>query len=286
MPTVESNGIEMFYHDYGSGEPLIVLHGATADHQAWAEVLQPLTDDYRVVVCDLRGHGKTGRSDQGRYTVDTYVEDIAAFIDEIGLDRPAVLGHSWGGMIGYAVASQHPDTVGSLITVGSSSPRILSKTEWVMKKGLMPVMTRVQDINWLTRGIQWGVSKLFGDDASVEEDDLERLRAEHDCNVPELDSEEASKVTRASADYFGSDRSVRIPDTPVLMLYGENEPLIDPHAAHFEEVLGNCRSIEIPDGTHNAHVDNPDFIRRKVRAFLDEHGQPSDRGTPQEPTSP
>jgi 3-oxoadipate enol-lactonase len=286
MPTAEVNDIEVFYHDYGSGTPLVVLHGATANHQAWAEVLQPLTDEYRVILCDMRGHGKTGASDREQYTIDTYVDDLAAFIEELGLDRPAILGHSWGGMVGYAFTAQYPDAVGSLVTVGSSSPQVLSKSEWVMKKGLMPVISRVRDVDWLMNGVQWVMGKLFGDDATVDEDELERLRDAHACDVPEIDREEATKVFRASADYFGSDRSFQIPNTPVLVLYGENEPMIAPHAAYFEETFGDCRSVEIPGGTHNAQVDNPEFIRGEVRTFLAEHGSRTDRAKPDESASP
>lgn len=84
-PVVDMGDIETYYEDYGSGHPIVVLHGATADHQGWAEQLQPLTDDYRVILYDLRGHGNTGGSDRDQYTLGTYVDDLASFID--ALDR-------------------------------------------------------------------------------------------------------------------------------------------------------------------------------------------------------
>lgn len=109
MPTVGTNGTETYYEDYGDGHPIVVLHGALADHQVWAEQLQPLTDEYRFLLYDLRGHGKTGGSDHDRYTLDMYADDLAAFIEGLNLEKPVVLGHSLGGMVSYAFADEHPN---------------------------------------------------------------------------------------------------------------------------------------------------------------------------------
>lgn len=139
MSDVETNGIQTYYEDYGDGRPIVVLHGTTADHQVWAEQLQPLTDDYRVVLYDLRGHGKTGRSVLNRYTVDTYVDDLAAFIEALDVDRPTVLGHSLGGMIGYAFADSYPERLSDLIAVGAMTPENFSTPKWAFKTAYVRV---------------------------------------------------------------------------------------------------------------------------------------------------
>lgn len=72
-----------------------MLHGATADHQAWGEQLQPLSEEYRVIPSDLRGHGKTGATDRRTYTVDMYAEDLAAFIEVLDLDDPTFSHTHW-----------------------------------------------------------------------------------------------------------------------------------------------------------------------------------------------
>jgi pimeloyl-ACP methyl ester carboxylesterase len=53
------------------------------------------------------------------------------------------------------------------------------------------------------------------------------------------------------------------------MLYGENEPFIESHASYLKTQLDNCRTAEIPDASHNSQVDNPEFIRTRVREFLE-----------------
>lgn len=67
MATVTTNGIETYYEEYGEGKPLVVLHGGNSDHILWAELLQPLTDEYRVLVYDLRGHGQSDGSEHDAY---------------------------------------------------------------------------------------------------------------------------------------------------------------------------------------------------------------------------
>jgi 3-oxoadipate enol-lactonase len=279
MPTVETNGIETFYHDYGSGRPLVVLHGGPADHQAWAEQLQPLTDEYRILTYDLRGHGKTGPSDQAQYTIETYVEDLAAFIDSLSLDQPAILGHSLGGMVGYVFAEEYPDSLSSLITVGAASSQILSKREWLIRKPILRVAVPLRQHDWLITALEEMVVKISDEAAKGDKNHLERLRDDHDCDVPDPETNEARKILRSAMEYFGSDRGLHLQDTPVLMLYGENEPLIEPHADLLESQLDDCRSVEIPDASHNAHADNPEFIRSKVREFLNEAVTRPERAT-------
>ena len=86
MPTVKTNGIEMYYERHGDGKPLVLLHGATSDHQLWRNQVDSLSDEYEVITYDMRGHGKTGGSTLPRYTVDLYADDLRAFINASALN--------------------------------------------------------------------------------------------------------------------------------------------------------------------------------------------------------
>ena len=269
MPSVEINGIETYYEDYGDGQPIVVLHGATANHQVWAEQLQPLTDDYRVILYDLRGHGKTGSSDLDRYTADTYADDLAVLVDALNLDQPVVLGHSLGGMIGYRFADEHPEKLSALITVGAITPESFSAGERAFKFAHSRVITPLMEYKWVLDGAVWVQQKLFGDDSTPDRDRLEELREAHECETPELPTDERTKITRGLQEYLTSSWSWQSSEVPVLMLYGENEPFIESHASYLKTKLDNCRTAEIPEASHNSQVDNPEFIRTRVREFLE-----------------
>jgi len=270
MPTVETNGIETYYEDYGSGQTIVVLHGATADHQVWAEQLQPLTDDYRVILYDLRGHGKTGGSNHDRYTIDIYVDDLAALIDTLDLDRPVVLGHSMGGMISYAFAGEYSESLSALITVGAMTPERFSTKERVFMGTMTRVVYPLMGNERIQTAFMWSFKKLFGDDAMVEMDELQELRDTHACDDPDLSASERAKIMAAVRGYFGSNWSWQISETPTLLLYGENEPFVESHANYLEAQLAECQTAEIPDASHNAHVEKPEFIRTQIQEFVDE----------------
>lgn len=270
MPTVETNGIETYYEDYGEGQPIVVLHGATADHQVWAEQLQPLTDDYRILLYDLRGHGKTGGSDHDRYTIDMYVDDLAAFIDTLDLDRPIVLGHSMGGMISYTFAGEYPELLSALATVGAMTPEQFSIKERVSMGAMTNIVYPLMGNERVLTASMWSFKKLFGDDAVVDMDELQEIRDTHPCDAPDLPASEHAKIMAAVRGYFGSSWSWQLSGTPTLLLYGENEPFIESHANYLKTQLAECRTAEIPDASHNAQVENPEFIRTRIQQFVDE----------------
>lgn len=269
MPTVEANGVETYYEDYGEGRPLVVLHGAFADHQVWAEQLRPLSDEYRVIPYDLRGHGKTGESDRDAYIVKMYADELAAFVDALGLERPVVLGHSLGGMVGYAFAEEYPDKLSALITVGAKTPKTFSTSESLYMLASTRILLPAMGNERLVNGLVWLQGKLLGDESTADVDGLQQLREAHDCDVPDLSVSERSKIAQAARKYTGSGWSRSLSDTPVLMLYGENEPFIEPHADYLSRSFDDCRTAEIPDASHNSQVDNPEFIRTRVREFLE-----------------
>lgn len=268
MPTVETNDISTYYEEYGSGPPLVVAHGATADHQAWAEVLQPLADDFRVLLYDLRGHGRTPGSPHDKYTPKMYADDLAAFIEALELDEPAILGHSLGGMIGYTFADRHPEKLSALITVGSRTPQVFTKGEWMSNNVFSPIFTPLMGNERIRNGFEWVTTQLFGEEAFGDQDELQRLRDAHECEIPEQSTDDDGKIGRGLRDYYNSNPSWQFPVVPFLVLYGENEVWMEHHARFLENELEHCRSREIPDAGHNAQADNPEFVRTQIQEFL------------------
>jgi pimeloyl-ACP methyl ester carboxylesterase len=84
----------------------------------------------------------------------------------------------------------------------------------------------------------------------------------------ELSADERAKIMAAAREYLEASWSWQLSGLPILVVYGENEPFIEPHADFLETELEDCRTAAIPEGSHNAHVDNPEFIRTELREFL------------------
>jgi pimeloyl-ACP methyl ester carboxylesterase len=104
---VQVNGLHMYYEAYGAGTPVILLHGGLETSQMWAPVIPSLSKSYQVITPDSRGHGRTDNP-SGQFTFPLLAEDIALFIDALGLLDPLVVGYSGGGQTALHMAMLYP----------------------------------------------------------------------------------------------------------------------------------------------------------------------------------
>lgn len=104
----------------GSGRPLLLLHGARCSAQDWVPIAPGLTSKHRVVAVDLRGHGGSSHLP---WEWEAVLDDVATVVEERGLERPVVVGHSLGGMLALLWADRVPDCPGVLNFDGHSTLR-------------------------------------------------------------------------------------------------------------------------------------------------------------------
>lgn len=111
----EIAGRRLHVRDIGQGPPIVMIHGLAGQMRNFAAVVEQLRTDHRIVLIDRPGSGHSpGR---GADTLDEQAALVAALIDELGLDRPLVVGHSLGGAVALALALGHPERVGGLALV-------------------------------------------------------------------------------------------------------------------------------------------------------------------------
>lgn len=108
------NGVHMYYETHGDGAPMVLLHGGLGAGSMFEPIIGALSASHRVILPDLQGHGRTADVDRPIET-SLMAEDILALIDELGLDRPDVVGHSLGGGVAMQLAFRHPDRVRRLV---------------------------------------------------------------------------------------------------------------------------------------------------------------------------
>lgn len=113
--SVVSNGIKIHYQrSGGAGHPLVLLHGFSDSGRCWLRAAQVLQRDYDVIMPDARGHGLSDAPETG-YGTEEQAADAAGLIQALGLDRPAVMGHSMGAATTAALAAGYPELVGCVI---------------------------------------------------------------------------------------------------------------------------------------------------------------------------
>ena len=119
MPKKTVNGVQLFYDELGSGEPLILHHGYTASHDVWLELIAPrLADRFRCIVMDARGAGDSAHPDGG-YEITQYARDVVGMADALGIDRFTYVGHSMGGGIGFQLGLDHAERLDRLVLVAA-----------------------------------------------------------------------------------------------------------------------------------------------------------------------
>ena len=111
---VEVNGMQMYYEVSGEGDPLIVLHGAYMNILSMGEIIPKLAETHRVYALELQGHGRTTDIERP-ITYPDLADDVAAFMDAVGLDKADVFGYSMGAVTGLQLAIRHPEKVNKLI---------------------------------------------------------------------------------------------------------------------------------------------------------------------------
>ena len=102
------NGINLHYRDWGgSGQPVVLLHGLASTCHIWDLVAPILAEEFAVVAVDQRGHGESDKPDYG-YDFATVGQDLLEVIEALNLDKPVIVGHSWGADVALEFAVAHP----------------------------------------------------------------------------------------------------------------------------------------------------------------------------------
>jgi pimeloyl-ACP methyl ester carboxylesterase len=120
MEYVEVGGLRVAFQRRGDGPCLLLLHGAVSDSWVWRVELESLSDVFTMVAWDAPGCGGSSDPPQ-RFRLPEYAECLVQFISALGLERPHVLGHSWGSALALELYRLHPSIVKSLVLVGASA---------------------------------------------------------------------------------------------------------------------------------------------------------------------
>ena len=113
------NGLKMYYEIHGSGEPVVLLHGAfMAITDEWTDWVKELAKTRKVIAVEMQGHGRTADIDRDM-TYDNLSGDVAALLDHLKIQRADIVGYSLGGVVAIDTAIRHPDKVRKVISISA-----------------------------------------------------------------------------------------------------------------------------------------------------------------------
>jgi pimeloyl-ACP methyl ester carboxylesterase len=254
MPTAKLNGIEIYYEDAGSGFPVVMTHGLGDCAELWAGLAQALSDRYRVVSWDMRGHFRTEAPDDlALYTQDIVVEDLRALCDHLGIERGVFGGHSLGGYTALRFYEKYPQRVAALVlhAAGPGYRNAEGSQGWT--DTLDKAATRQEsefgrDEQRLAKELRVGARPLgeVGRHYVRGIANVERGVMAHPTFV------DATKIA-----------------VPTLVIVGERDKNYLASADYFAAKLPDGRKVVVADAGHPAMLDQPEVVQAAVREFLD-----------------
>ena len=271
MNVTLSDGASLFVEELGSGLPVIVLHGGPGlDHTMFRPYLDPLADEFRLLYVDERGQGRSERVDPATLSVDVFARDVDLVAEALGLERFAVLGHSFGAIV----------TTHHAIEVGTAAAYVISGGGDSSDAMMVDVEASFAEMGEAAEAI----AESWEQEKTVEtEDELRELlhvqMPFHFAGEPPPGYGDDTVFSPAVLRHFanvGYGDFDYVPDLgrvsrPTLVIVGEHDRTTTPRAARaLHEGIPGSELVVVPDVGHMSFVEAPQAYLAAVRPFLRE----------------
>ena len=257
MPTSQLEGISLYFEEQGSGAPTLLLHGLGSSGKDWELIAPRLAAHHRIVVPDVRGHGRSDKP-AGAYGVPLFARDIAAFCDRLGLSGVHIVGLSMGGMIAFELAVQRPDLVRSLVIVNSGPDMVPRTLGFRAMMGFRLLLLRLLGPAGLARVV---AGKLF---PKPEQAELRRTIAER---LGQNDPDVYMRATRGLIGWSVLDRLHEI-TCPVLVLASDRDYTPVSAKQAYVAKLKDANLEVIKDSGHASPADQPEQVSDSILRFF------------------
>ena len=250
---VEVNGMRVYYEVSGAGDPLVVLHGAYMNIPSMGAIVPRLAETHRVYALEFQGHGRTTDIDRP-ITYQNLADDVAAFMDAVGLAKADVFGYSMGAGAGLQLAIRHPAKVNRLIAASVAYDLEGWQPEF---KAAIPQMT-----------VEMILTMPFAEE-------YKKLAANPN-GFPAL----AAKLIALEKEPMAWEAGVRALKTPVLLIAGDADVATLEHVVAMFRLLGGgamgdmgkplaaSRLAVLPATSHTAVIGQVELLHGLIEPFL------------------
>lgn len=257
-------GIQTAYLDEGDGPTVLLLHGFTGSKLDFRDEVARLAQSHRVVVPDNRGHGESSNTgDADSYRVRTLVDDLASFIDTLGLSGVHLLGHSLGGMVAMRYALSAPPQLASLVLMDTSP------TPMAMPAGVREAFAQ----SLAKLGVDGMIAMMKARPAPRQiRNGIDQMgEAEHwrriETKLTQMDPVAFEALGMELSGVEGVADALRALTLPTTIIVGEADvPFIAPSRQMADAIVGAVLEV-IPDAAHSPQYEN----RAAWRAAIDRH---------------
>jgi len=265
-----ASGLRLHYQRIGQGPDVVLIHGVTGNLAVWhLQIVSLLSDRFRILTYDLRGHGLSDAPPTG-YSADDMAQDLADLMDALEIERPLVVGHSYGADIALYLASREPERVREVIAIEAALPALeftRAVDDWAGWRywaralegaGHVVPPEHRSDMRYLIRATI-DLPKQWGPLRGLPRNPKPMLRLLEETSIPE----DYRKV--------GSLTLERIPElsVPVVLVYQENSAFMTTHD-YLSSHLPNVSSVLLPatEWGHFGPLEQPEEVAKTIIARL------------------
>ena len=269
---LEIDGTRIHYLERGTGSPVVLLHGnvVSADDFVWSGVLERVAATHRVVAFDRPGYGYSDRPAGKLWTAAAQAQLLRRAFAELGLERPVVVGHSWGTLVALALALDHPDAVGGLVLISGYYKPTARLDVPLAALGAIPVLGDV---------LRHTISPLFGTvmlplnlkTMFSPRPVPERFRDQFAYGFPVRPSQIRAESQDAATMVPGATGLRRRYDElklPITIMAGMDDRIVDVdnQSAWFHDAVPGSELLLIPDAGHMVHYAEPGQVAAAIKA--------------------
>lgn len=261
MPSIQTQGIELYYEAIGQGPPVVWLASMTRDHTVWRLQIPHFRPAWRCLTPDNRDVGQTP-SGTGQYTIRTLADDLAGLIEALDLPRAHLVGLAMGGAIAQEFAAAYPERVDRLVLAST-----WARTDpWLAEIiASWRILARHADRLEFTRALAtWTLThRFFTRPENL--DALQRYTLNQACPQSYV------QFHRQSEAVMQHDATARLGAirAPTLVVVGQEDILTPPrYARALVEAIPQARLVEVPEAGHSLYLERVDTFNQVVEAFL------------------
>jgi pimeloyl-ACP methyl ester carboxylesterase len=249
MPTLNRDGVSIYYEVHGKGPAILLSHGYSATSQMWQGQIEPLSKSHTLITWDMRGHGQSDSpKDQGAYSEEATVGDMAAILDAVGAKKAIVGGLSLGGYMSLAFNLKYPDRVRALLIIdtGPGYRKDEPRAEWNVRAertaqgferdGLSVLKSRSKEMAMSTHRSAEGLARA-----------ARGMLAQRDDRV------------------INSLPNIKSPS--IVVCGSEDKPFIGASEYMAAKIPG-ARLVMIPQAGHAANIDQPKLFNESILGFI------------------
>lgn len=229
---VNSNGCKIYYETYGSGEPLLLLHGNGGSIASFKAQIPELAKHYQVIAVDTRAQGKSTDNKSTTFSYDQFADDMKNLLDQLNLKQVNVVGWSDGGNTGLILAMKYPEYVKKLVALGAnlnpSEEAVSSKILNQAKKDL----AKLQVSNDPKEQVTAKLLQMILTEPNINPDSLKTIKAK------------------------------------TLIVAGEKDLILEKHTQLIGKSIPNAQVLILKGQTHFVPEENPALFNQTVLDFL------------------